>query len=204
MKRTFTVLAGSILVLTAITAAAGCIYLRFRADAFSARAQPTRLEAAVADMARRMAVPDAVRRKRNPVTASPAVLREGMAHYADHCAQCHANNGSGQTMLGAGMYPKPPDMRLPETQGKTDGVLFSTIENGIRLSGMPAFSDGSEDESWKLVVFLRHLPVLTAAEEESMRHLNPKGPDELLEEQQEADFLNGAGREPAQPASPAR
>jgi hypothetical protein len=39
------------------------------------------------------------------------------------------------------MYPKPPDMRAAETQNKTDGELFYTIYNGIRLGGMPAFGE---------------------------------------------------------------
>ncbi len=116
-----------------------------------------------------------------------------MAHYADHCAECHGNNGAGQTMLGAGMYPKPPDMRLAATQGKSDGELFSIIENGIRLSGMPAFGGdaSAEDDSWKLVLFLRHLPRLTASEELAMRHMNPRSEAEMLEEKAEDDFLNG-------------
>ncbi len=124
-----------------------------------------------------------------------------MDHYADHCAQCHANNGSGETMLGSGMYPKPPDMRLPATQNRTDGELFSAIENGIRLSGMPAFGGGpgSEAQSWKLVIFLRHLPQLTPAEEQAMGRLNPKSPNDLKEEQDENDFLNGSMPAPAGP-----
>jgi mono/diheme cytochrome c family protein len=117
-----------------------------------------------------------------------------MAHYADHCAICHGNDGSGDTMLGNGMYPRPPDMRLAATQGKTDGELFSIIENGIRLSGMPAFGGNASGaaDSWKLVLFLRHLPRLTPEELADMQALNPKGPDELEEEKREADFLNGA------------
>jgi len=58
---------------------------------------------------------------------------------------------------------------------------------------MPAFGKASDDDidSWKLVAFIRHLPKLTPAEEQEMEHLNPKGPDEYKEEQQEEQFLNG-------------
>ena len=66
------------------------------------------------------------------------------------------------------------------------------------MSGMPAFGspDGStnpanEADSWKLVLFIRHLPQLTPDEQATMASLNPKSPDELEEEKQEADFLNG-------------
>jgi hypothetical protein len=55
-------------------------------------------------------------------------------------------------------YPRPPDMRKKDTQEMSDGELYYT--NGVRLSGMPAFGDPSDDDvdSWKLVVFIRHPP----------------------------------------------
>ena len=104
-------------------------------------------------------------------------------------------------MFGKGMYPKPPDLRA-ETQTMSDGEIFYDIENGIRMSGMPAFGgQDSEDASWKLVAFIRHLPRLTPAEEEEMASLNPKGPDEIKEEQDEQQFLNG-GDSPAKTTTP--
>jgi mono/diheme cytochrome c family protein len=155
-------------------------------------------ERVLARFARSAAMPRAWRDRPNPVPDSPAVEHEAMAHFADHCAVCHGNDGSGATMFGAGLYPHPPDMRLPETQGRTDGELFAIIENGIRLSGMPAFGrEGSEDASWKLVRFLRHLPQLSTEERAQMEHLNPKGPDEIEEEKREDDFLTGRDRVPA-------
>jgi hypothetical protein len=80
---------------------------------------------------------------------------------------------------GKGLYPKPPDLRLAETQKLSDGELFWIIENGIRFTGMPAFggSHGSQDD-WKLVLFLRHLPQLTMEERVEMERDNPKGPPE--------------------------
>lgn len=192
MKTFLTSLLTAIL-LCALGAAAFGFHVR-RAGGFSARSEPTRLEAMLAQAMLKLATPEAIRDRRNPFPATPEAVQEGMNHFADHCAQCHANNGSGQTMLGAGMYPKPPDMRLAGTQRKTDGELFNAIENGIRLSGMPAFggADGStEVESWKLVLFLRHLPALSTQEEQAMEHGNPKSPSEMEEERREADFLNG-------------
>lgn len=189
LLRSFLLLAG----LLALGAAAFTWYLRHAHAGVSARAQPTAVETALANAMRSAATPAAVRNRVNPVATTPAALHAGLEHYADHCAVCHANNGSGQTSLGAGMYPKPPDMRLPATQKKSDGELFGYIENGIRLSGMPAFggAGGRDDESWQLVIFLRHLPQLTEAEEQAMQHLNPKSPSEVEEEKQEADFLSG-------------
>ena len=102
-------------------------------------------------------------------------------------------------MYGKGLYPKPPDLRLPETQNLTDGEIFWIIENGVRFTGMPAFANagehgghGGSQDSWKLVHFIRHLPHLTAAERMEMERYNPKEPDDRTEEQEENDFLNGA------------
>ncbi len=181
-------------------AVTGTLYLRHVAHGFRARERPTHMEAMLADSARSVAMPSSSRNLHNPVPSSPEALHEGLAHFADHCAVCHANNGSGETMLGSGMYPRPPDMRLPLTQSKTDGELLGLIDNGIRMSGMPAFGGdgGANDPSWKLVLFLRHLPQLTPAEQQEMEHLNPKSPNEMEEEKQEQDFLNGhdAGQQP--------
>ncbi len=94
-------------------------------------------------------------------------------------------------------YPKPPGLRLPETQKLSDGELFWIIENGVRFTGMPAFAThGAEDDSWKLVLFIRHLPHLTAEERTEMERYNPKGPEDRAAEQQEEDFLNGAAPQP--------
>jgi mono/diheme cytochrome c family protein len=142
--------------------------------------------------ARHLAIPSGARATNNPTAATQENLREARLHFADHCAVCHGNDGSGNTMMGEGLYPKPPDLRLAGTQNLSDGELFWIIENGVRFTGMPAFSGhGTGDASWKLVNFIRHLPQLTAAERLEMERYNPKGPDERKEEQEEDNFLNG-------------
>ena len=99
------------------------------------------------------------------------------------------------------MYPPAPDMRAAATQNFSDGELFSIIENGIRLTGMPAWggSDRDAEDSWKLVHFIRHLPALTVEERHEMEKLNPKGPDERKEEEDEEKFLKGEGANEPQP-----
>src|ERR1051325_10016763 len=145
----------------------------------SAKAQPGRVETAVARTMRRLAIPRSARDLNNPVLKSSDVIAEGMAHYADHCAACHANDGSGETEIGLGLYRKAPDMRLPATQSLTDGELFYIIENGVRLTGMPAWSTGHADgetSTWHLVHFIRELPRLSEEQIEEMKRLNPRSP----------------------------
>jgi mono/diheme cytochrome c family protein len=162
---------------------------------FSARGTPSAIEKFAATTARKMAVPSKYRQLRNPFPPSPENIRAGMEHFSDHCATCHANDGGRDTLLGKGLYPKPPDMRTGETQNKSDGELYYTIENGVRLSGMPAFGEersvGGDAETWKLVLFIRHLANLNADELTRMERLNPKTDEERQEEEQEQEFLRG-------------
>ncbi len=191
MRKSF-VITAAVAALVGLLSAGAWLSLSMAMHGFSARAEPSRIERSLAAYARSAAMPASAKALRNPVPSSPDVLREAMVHFADHCAVCHANNGNGQTMFGGGMYPRPPDLRLAKTQDMTDGELFYIVENGIRMSGMPAFGGGgSTDDSWKLVHFIRHLPRLTPAEESQMEALNPKSPDEIREEQEEEQFLNG-------------
>ena len=89
---------------------------------------------------------------------------------------------------------------MPETQKLSDGELFWIIENGVRFTGMPGLGGhhGTPEDSWKLVLFIRHLPQLAADERIEMERYNPKGPEDREEEQEEREFLQGT---PSQPKS---
>lgn len=161
--------------------AAGLWYVASRG--VSARTEPTRLEEALAVKLRTLAIPSSARSMANAVPDSAGTIAEALEHYADHCAMCHGNDGRGQTDLGRGLYPKPPDLRQSRTQSLSDGELFYIIQNGVRFTGMPAFSDThTTEDSWELVRFIRHLPSLTPAELERLDRLHPAGPAEREEE----------------------
>ena len=67
-------------------------------------------------------------------------------------------------------------MRLAATQQLSDGELYYIIHNGVRWTGMPAWGEPGNDndqDSWKLVLFMRHLPNLTAGEIRDMERFNP-------------------------------
>lgn len=192
---------GLLLALLAILASVLFIWIGSRG--VSARGEPGAVETAIARTMRRLAIPRADRDRPKPVAGSQEVIDAGLAHYADHCAVCHANDGSGDTEMGRGLYPKPPDMRLPPTQGLTDGELFYIIENGVRLTGMPAWGDGSAEsaeQSWHLVHFIRHLPRITESELERMKELTPRPPQEVRQEIEEERFLQGGEPVPEEPS----
>ena len=97
-------------------------------------------------------------------------------------------------MIGKNVYPKAPDMRLPETQSMSDGELFFIIQNGIRFTAMPGWGTGDpakDSGSWQLVHFIRHLPSVTEEELQEMAALNPKTKKELQDESMIDQFLGG-------------
>ena len=184
----------------------GVVVLLYLMNAgLSAREEPGAIETAVAGTARNLVISRRARDLRNPVERTPQIIAEGRAHFADHCAVCHANDGTGKTEMGQGMWPRVPDMRLEATQDLSDGELFWIIENGIRFTGMPGWSTGTQEgetASWHLVHFIRHLPDISEAELAEMEELNPRPPAEIRQQMEEERFLRGDDVTPAEPATP--
>jgi mono/diheme cytochrome c family protein len=170
----------------------------------SARPQPGAIERFAARTVRGLAISVRTRGMTNPIPATPETVAEGRAHFADHCASCHGNDGSGNTEMGRGLYPRAPDMRLTTTQDLTDAQLFYIIENGVRLTGMPGWGTGTragEEQSWHLVHFIRHLPQITPDEIEQMESVNPRSPEEIRQQIEEEKFLQGTGDSDPAPSS---
>ncbi|HSP15659.1 MAG TPA: c-type cytochrome [Thermoanaerobaculia bacterium] len=179
-----------IILLVAIVATIAIGAIIIVARGIGARNEPSAIETTVARTLRHIAIPSSLRDRRNPEPATPEVIAMGRAHWADHCAICHANDGSGDTEIGRNLYPRTPDMRKADTQKLSDGELFAIIRDGVRLSGMPAWSGRARD-NWMLVRFIRHLPDLKPEEIREMEGLNPKSPAELEQKRREDEFLKG-------------
>ena len=181
-----------IVALALVVAVVGLTYVRV--TGLSARAKPSDAETGLARAVRSFAISGSDRSRANPVARSDEAIRAGLEHFADHCAVCHGNDGSGTTNFGRGLFPPAPDLRAQPTQEMTDGELFYIIENGVRFTGMPAFATGTpggEQESWKLVHFIRRLPRLSEPELERMKEMNPRSPEEVRQEIAEEQFLRG-------------
>jgi mono/diheme cytochrome c family protein len=189
------------ILLAAVIAALayGAVLLR---HGISARNDPSQTEIRVARALRHMAIPKLDREDENPWkdVATADVMKDAREHFADHCAQCHANDGSGNTEMGKNLYPRAPDMRLPATQNLSDGELYYIIRNGVPLTGMPAWGEphlDQDDESWQLVLFIRHLSHLTPEEIKDMESYNPKG---KMEEEEEPAEVPSATKPTGKPA----
>jgi mono/diheme cytochrome c family protein len=111
-----------LLALAIVVGAIGVGY--FVSSGVSAKEQPDRVEKFIARRVRNMAIARRAKSLTNPVEYSGEVIADGRAHFADHCATCHANDGSGKTASAQGLWPKAPDMRQAPTQNLTDGELF--------------------------------------------------------------------------------
>ena len=161
---------------------------------FNAKDHPMSLEVLFARQLRHLAMPAAQKEMKNPVPATEEVLAEARIHFADHCANCHANNGGGYTLIGQNFYPRTPDLSKSETQSFSDGELFYIIHNGIRFTGMPAWGKGRPEldlDSWKLVHFIRRLPNITSEELQDMERYNPMSQVEREEQERIDRFLQG-------------
>lgn len=181
----------------------GIAMLILQGRGVSARQEPSALEKNIALFMRGWMTPSTYKGLMNPVSDTDENFAAAREHFADHCASCHSNNGSGETEMGRNFYPKAPDMRLPRTQKLSDGELFYIIENGVMLTGMPGWSTGTpegERSSWQLVRFIRRLPKLTPEDLAIMERFNPSSRAQFEEEKAIEDFLKG-GEVPAPPAA---
>jgi mono/diheme cytochrome c family protein len=183
--------------LALVLGVAGGVYgLTVARRGFSAREEPSALEARVARAVRSFSMPTGARELKNPLgPLSPQALSDARAHWGDHCAICHAADGSGQTPIGQGLYPRAPDMRAAPTQDLSDGELYWIIQNGIRLTGMPAWGQAHEgtgnNDSWALVGLIRKLPRLSPEDLDDIKAALPQSRHELEEQRIEDEFLEG-------------
>jgi mono/diheme cytochrome c family protein len=92
-----------------------------------------------------------------PGLDDPAKVLIGVAHYAAHCAVCHGAPGVPRGDIGRGLYPPPPDL-AKTTPLYSPAELFWILKHGIKMTGMPAWSDHSDEELWGTVAFLEKLP----------------------------------------------
>jgi mono/diheme cytochrome c family protein len=139
---------------------------------WSATATPPALEKNIATAVLRRWVKANAPQQRNPLSPSADNLRAGQREFGEHCATCHGADGSTHNWLGADFYP--PVARLERGAPHwSDSELYFVIENGIRYTGMPGFGVHHDAETiWQIILWIRHLPGLTAAEKAQLKQQN--------------------------------
>ena len=98
-----------------------------------------------------------------PGLDDPAKLVMGVEHFAAHCAVCHGAPGVPKGDIAKGLYPPSPDLAVTSTR-YTEAELFWIIKHGIKMTGMPAWADHSDEDLWATVAFIRKLPGITPEE----------------------------------------
>jgi mono/diheme cytochrome c family protein len=156
-------------IILALLAAAGIAYRTFVPGLSSARSEPPELEVAIATWLLHQSVPETEAARTNPLGSDPAEVAAGSDLFKQKCEICHAYDGSGQTEIGSGEYPRPPALRAINVAALSDGEIFYHIRNGIRNTGMPAWQMPDRN-IWQLVAFIRKLPQVALPSQEPWPH----------------------------------
>lgn len=95
-----------------------------------------------------------------PIDATDANLEAGAHAYRQDCATCHGLPGR-PSEFAEHMYPHAPQLwkqHRPGVVGVSDdppGETYWKVDNGIRLTGMPAFNKVlSETQMWQVTLLL--------------------------------------------------
>jgi len=154
--------------------------LAFLMSACTAHEKPSTVETALANMAKDIVIPIEAESLKNPLHSDQQIVSQGQQIYQQACAICHGADGHGETTLGQAMYPPVMDLTSPHVQHWNDSQMFWIIQNGVRMTGMASWKGAiSREDTWKLVIFIHHLPELDSLKARSSRK------EELLAKTQE-------------------
>jgi mono/diheme cytochrome c family protein len=129
----------------------------------SADKRASESETSLANAAKDVTIPLEAGKKQNPLPETDAIVRQGQEVFLGSCAQCHGADGRADTSLGRSMTPAAMDLTSSHVQHWSDAELFWIVQNGVRLTGMPAWRASiSEDDTWKLARFVHRLPRLNS------------------------------------------
>jgi thiosulfate dehydrogenase len=119
--------------------------------------------------------------KSAPIEPSDTNLETGAHIYRQQCAACHGLYGRPSS-FAAHMYPDAPQLWAPHHNGAVGvsddppGETYWKVENGIRLTGMPAFSQVlNQTQIWQVTLLLAHAdqPLPTSALDLLKQPLDP-------------------------------
>jgi thiosulfate dehydrogenase len=96
----------------------------------------------------------------------------GAEVYKKNCAVCHGSYEQPAPLIAKGMYPEAPQLLTPEGMVTDDpvGVTYWRVANGIRLTGMPSFSNIlSEQQEWQVSALLARVNKLPLEAQTALR-----------------------------------
>jgi mono/diheme cytochrome c family protein len=108
------------------------------------------------DLPKPLIIPDADKKRPNPVPNVPEAIEAGKNLYASQCAMCHGATGDGRGDLAVSMKWKIGRFTTAAWQGRrTDGELFYILSKGH--GDMPAEKRLVDQNKWEIVRFIRTL-----------------------------------------------
>jgi mono/diheme cytochrome c family protein len=110
-------------------------------------------------------VPEADRKRVNPMAGQPDAIAAGGRVFEDHCAKCHGEDASGRG--------KRPSLRSERVQQATDGEIFWLLRNGNLPKGMPTWAALPEPMRWQIIAYLKSLGTTAAASAPSAADSKP-------------------------------
>jgi mono/diheme cytochrome c family protein len=103
-----------------------------------------------------------------PPLDQPGMLERGLALFDEHCVQCHGAPGVAPAPFALGLQPAPANLAFTAREWPPADI-FWTVQNGIKMTGMPAWEFRlSENELWAVVAFVMTLPELSPAAYKAM------------------------------------
>ncbi len=125
---------------------------------------PSQGETSLANAAKDVTIPLEAGKMKNPLAETGEVVSQGQEIFLGSCAQCHGANARGDSDLGRNMTPPAMDLTSGHVQHWSDAELFWIIQNGVRLTGMPAWKSSiSDTDTWKLARYIHSLPTAGGA-----------------------------------------
>jgi len=138
------------------------LFIKWRG--FRASSTPGLAEAKIARAVRNFAIPAEESRQTSSFVHDPMAIQQGRDRFLKQCSVCHGSDGRGATPIGSNQYPRVPNLHSDSTQKLSDGDIHYIIENGVQLTGMPAFHSQLPEENWMLVAYIRSLRSTTPQE----------------------------------------
>lgn len=133
----------------------GWLYFRFGYAPVATASSPWPFERKLAHMALNARV-EKEAPKSSPLQPDEQNYLAGVDVYRENCALCHGLPGQAKSPTAKGMYPAPP--QLFKGHGVTDdsvGETFWKVQNGIRLTGMPAYTQAlGDNQIWQVSLLL--------------------------------------------------
>jgi thiosulfate dehydrogenase len=140
-------------------------YFGFGYAPVATSAPPMLFEKNMAKMALHARIAKEAPKKDAPMPPDEAALAQGAMVYTENCAFCHGLPNQKATMAAKGMFPLPPQLFEKDDMVTDDpvGVTYWKVSNGIRMTGMPGFTEMlTPTQMWQVSLLLAHADKLPA------------------------------------------